>query len=75
MAHRVQRFIELSETENTKLRVIEQNQHMNAKVRLRAQILRLSKQGMSIEQISEQVGIMKRYGVHLSVGKQKAIKV
>lgn len=56
MAHRVQRYIELSEADNSKLRVIEQNQHMNAKVRLRAQILRLSKQRMSIEQISEHVG-------------------
>lgn len=55
MAKRAQRFIGLSEEENTKLRAIEQNAHMNAKVRLRAQILRLSNQGMSLEQISEHV--------------------
>lgn len=55
MANRAHRFIELSEAENSTLRALEQNEHMNAKVRLRAQILRLSNQGMSLEQISEHV--------------------
>lgn len=56
MPNVAQRYIELSEEENNKLRALEQNPHMNAKVRLRAQILRLSNQRMSIEQISEHVG-------------------
>ena len=55
MSNRAHRFIELSEAENRKLRSIEQNTHMNAKVRLRAQILRLSHQRMSIAQIAEHV--------------------
>ena len=55
MPKQAQRFIRLSEEENSKLRAIEQNQHMNAKVRLRAQILRLSNQGMAIESVSGHV--------------------
>ena len=55
MTKRGRRFIELSEAENEQLRVLEQNACINAKVRLRAQILRLSNQGMSLEQLSEQV--------------------
>lgn len=55
MTQRAQRFIQLSDEENSKLRAIEQNQHMNAKVRLRAQILRLSNQRMAIESISSHV--------------------
>ena len=55
MANQAHRFIELSDEENTKLREIEQNTYMKAKVRLRAQILRLSNQRMSIAQISKHV--------------------
>jgi transposase len=55
MPKRARRFIGLSDEENSTLRAIEQNPHMNAKVRLRAQVLRLSNQGMSLEQISEHV--------------------
>lgn len=55
MAKRGRRFIELSQAENEKLRALEQNAPINAKVRLRAQILRLSNQRMSLEQISEHV--------------------
>jgi len=55
MPQKAQRFIKLSEADDNKLRTIEQNQHMNKKVRLRAQILRLSNQEMSIEQISKHV--------------------
>lgn len=54
MANQANRFIKLSEEENERLRAIEQNGHMNAKVRLRAQILRLSNQGMSMEGIAFQ---------------------
>ena len=42
MANRAHRFIQLDNEENSKLRAIEQNVHMKAKVRLRAQVLRLS---------------------------------
>ena len=59
MANRAHRFIRLSDEENKQLRAIEQNGHMNAKVRLRAQILRLSNQGMAVEGISDHVA--KRY--------------
>jgi transposase len=55
MANRAHRFIQLSDEENKQLRAIEQNAHMNAKVRLRAQILRLSNRGMAVESISEHV--------------------
>ena len=55
MPNQAQRFIYLGDEENRKLRALEQNQHMNAKVRLRAQILRLSNQGMAIERISSHV--------------------
>ena len=55
MANRAHRFIQLDNEENSKLRAIEQNVHMKAKVRLRAQVLRLSNQGMAIERISEHV--------------------
>lgn len=55
MANRAHRFIQLHDEENTKLRAIEQNAQMKAKVRLRAQILRLSNQGMAIERISKHV--------------------
>ena len=56
MANRPNRFIELSEAENEKLRVLEQNPHVHAKVRLRAQILRLSHKGMSMRGIGQYVG-------------------
>ncbi len=55
MTKRGRRYIALSEAENEKLRALEQNAHINAKVRLRAQILRLSNQGMSLGQLSEHV--------------------
>ena len=55
MTKRARRFIELSQAENETLRALEQNAHINAKVRLRAQILRLSNQGMSLEQLSGHV--------------------
>lgn len=55
MPKRARRFIRLSDEANSMLRAIEQNPHMNAKVRLRAQVLRLSNQGMSREQNSEHV--------------------
>jgi transposase len=56
MANRAHRFIQLSDEENEQLRTLEQNPHINSKVRFRAQILRLSHAGMSIERIAEHVG-------------------
>lgn len=56
MANRPNRFIRLSKAENEKLRELEQNAYVNKKVRLRAQILRLSHKGMSMQAIAEHVG-------------------
>ncbi len=56
MANRANRFIKLSEEENEKLRALEQNPHIHRKVRLRAQLLRLSNQGTSMQGISHYVG-------------------
>lgn len=56
MANRPNRFIKLSIEENEKLRVLEQNPHIHPKVRLRAQILRLSHKGMSMQEIGQYVG-------------------
>lgn len=55
MANRANRFIRLSEEENEKLRELEQNPHIHQKVRLRAQILRLSHEGMSMQGIGRYV--------------------
>ena len=56
MANRANRFIELSEAENEKLRDLEQNPYVKSKVRLRSQILRLSHEGMGMKVIGEYVG-------------------
>ena len=52
MANRAHRFIKLSAEEDSRLRALEQNPYISPKVRLRAQMLRLSNQEMSIGQIS-----------------------
>lgn len=56
MANKPNRFIRLRQEDNDRLREMEQNPHINAKVKLRAQILRLSHTGMSIQSITEHVG-------------------
>lgn len=56
MANQANRIITLSKEENEKLRGLEQNAHIHRKVRLRAQILRLSHEGMSMQGIGEYVG-------------------
>lgn len=56
MANQPNRFISLSKDENERLRELEQTPHIHAKVRLRAQILRLSHKGMSMQGIAEYVG-------------------
>jgi transposase len=50
------RYIKLTGTEDKKLREIEQSKHLNRKVRLRAQVIRLSHQAWDIEGIAEHVG-------------------
>lgn len=56
MSNQANRFIKLSKEENEKLRALEQNPQIHQKVRLRAQILRLSYEGMSMERIGQYVG-------------------
>lgn len=56
MANRANRFIKLSEAANEKLRTLEQNPHIHRKVRLRAQLLRLSHEGVSMQRISQYAG-------------------
>ena len=46
------RFIRLETEEDTRLREIEQDPYLKPKVRLRAQVLRLSNRGATIEQIA-----------------------
>ncbi len=46
------RYIHLTQQQDQKLREIEQNAHLRAKVRLRAQVLRLSHQGCTVENIA-----------------------
>ncbi|NIV28227.1 MAG: transposase [Anaerolineae bacterium] len=50
------RFIHLTPDQDQDLRKIEQNTHFRAKVRLRAQVLRLSHQGFNVEHISTYTG-------------------
>lgn len=50
------RFIQLTANQDQHLRKIEQNAHLRPKVRLRAQILRLSHQGWNVERISSYTG-------------------
>jgi len=50
------RRIELTEEEDMKLREVEQNPHLRAKVRLRAQVLRLSNRGSNMAQIASYTG-------------------
>jgi transposase len=50
------RRIELSEEEDVRLREIEQSPHFKAKVRLRAQVLRLSNRGSNMSAISAYAG-------------------
>ena len=69
MANRAHRFIQLDNEENSKLRAIEQNVHMKAKVRLRAQVLRLSKQGSG--RISLCSKELRNYTKRLTVGKKR----
>jgi transposase len=56
MANRPNRYIKLSEEEDERLRELEQNPYIHKKVRLRAQMLRLSQAGFSIEAIARHVG-------------------
>jgi transposase len=50
------RFIHLKPEDDTRLRKIEQDPYLKPKVRLRAQVLRLSHRGTSIEQIASYTG-------------------
>lgn len=50
------RYIQLTEEEDERLREIEQNPHLRPKVRLRAQVLRLSNRGSNIEEIASYTG-------------------
>lgn len=50
------RHIQLTEEEDDQLREIEQNPHLKPKVRLRAQVLRLSGRGSNIEAIASYTG-------------------
>lgn len=50
------RRIKLTEEEDAQLREIEQNSHLREKVRLRAQVLRLSGRGSNIEAIASYTG-------------------
>lgn len=50
------RTIHLTEQEDEQLREIEQNPHLRPKVRLRAQVLRLSNRGSNIEAIASYTG-------------------
>jgi transposase len=50
------RCINLTEEQDDQLREIEQNPHLRAKVRLRAQVLRLSSRGSSMSDIASYTG-------------------
>ena len=50
------RRIELTDEEDEKLREVEQNPHLRNKVRLRAQVLRLSGRGSNMAQIASYTG-------------------
>jgi transposase len=50
------RRIKLTEEEDEKLREVEQNPHLRSKVRLRAQVLRLSNRGSNMAQIASYTG-------------------
>ncbi len=50
------RYIELSQEEDEQLRAIEQSPHMNKKVRLRSQMIRLSNQRWKMSRIAGYVG-------------------
>jgi uncharacterized protein YerC len=50
------RRIKLTEEEDDQLREIEQSPHLRGKVRLRAQVLRLSHRGSNIEAIASYTG-------------------
>lgn len=52
----IYRYVKLTVAEDQKLRELEQSQHLNLKVRLRAQEIRLSNQDWSIIEIAEHVG-------------------
>ncbi len=55
MANRASRYVSLSEAEDMRLRELEQNAYIHKKVRLRAQILRLSGKGFSMQEIAQHV--------------------
>ena len=50
------RFVRLTEEEDARLRGIEQDPHLKPKVRLRAQVLRLSHRGSDMEAIASYTG-------------------
>ena len=50
------RYIQLTDDEDTRLRDIEQNAHVKPKVRLRAQVLRLSHRGHMMQEIASSTG-------------------
>lgn len=50
------RFIQLTDHDDARLRDIEQHAHLKRKVRLRAQVLRLSHRGQTIQQIAAYTG-------------------
>ena len=50
------RRIELTDEEDEKLREVEQDPHLRNKVRLRAQVLRLSGRGSNMSQIASYTG-------------------
>lgn len=50
------RFVRLTEEEDARLRQIEQDPHLKPKVRLRAQVLRLSHRGSNMQTIASYIG-------------------
>lgn len=50
------RFIHVTDDDDTRLRAVEQNAHLKPKVRLRAQVLRLSHRGDTITKIAAYTG-------------------
>ena len=63
MANQPNRFVRLSPEENERLRELEQNPHIHAKVRLRAQVLRAFQiKAMSMQGIGPVRGQKLRYG-------------
>jgi transposase len=50
------RFVRLTEEEDARLREVEQNPYLKPKVRLRAQVLRLSNRGSNMEKIASYTG-------------------